>query len=201
MDTKSKLQQIKEILFSSEAKETKLAEMKLEDGVTVLEAESFEAGQPVNVKAEDGQLIPLPVGEYKMEDGMILVVEEEGIIAAMKEAEAEAEPEAEEEVAASDKPTEAPLPKSIIETVAKETKFSSEDKEALETKIAELEAKITELTKEEETETVEETVELAKPLKHNPENTQPVRKGVKFAQNRTLTTKDRVMNKILNIKN
>lgn len=203
MDTKSKLQQIKEILFSSEAKETKLAEMKLEDGVTVLEAESFEAGQPVNVKAEDGQLIPLPVGEYKMEDGMILVVEEEGIIAAMKEA--EAEPEAEEEVAASNKPTEAPLPKSIIETVAKETKFSSEDKEALETKIAELEAKITELTKEEETteetEPVEPTVELAKPLKHNPENIQPVRKGVKFAQNRTRTTKDRVMEKILNIKN
>ena len=196
MDTKSKLQQIKEILFSSEAKETKLAEMKLDDGVTVLEAESFEAGQPVNVKAEDGQLIPLPVGEYKMEDGMILVVEEEGIIAAMKEA--EAEPEAEEEVAASNKPTEAPLPKSIIETVAKETKFSSEDKEALETKIAELEAKVTELTKEEE-ETVE-TVELAKPLKHNPENTKPKTRGVKFAQNRTQTTKDRVMNKILNIK-
>lgn len=203
MDTKSKLQQIKEILFSSEAKETKLAEMKLDDGVTVLEAESFEAGQTVNVKAEDGQLIPLPVGEYKMEDGMILVVEEEGIIAAMKEAEAEAEPEAEEEVAASDKPTEAPLPKSIIETVAKETKFSSEDKEALETKIAELEAKVTELTKEEEETvepTVEPTVELAKPLKHNPENTKPKTRGVKFAQNRTQTTKDRVMNKILNIK-
>ena len=131
---------------------------------------------------------------------MILVVEEEGIIAAMKEAEAEgteAEPEAEEEVAASDKPSESPLPKSIIETVAKETKFSSEDKEALETKIAELEAKVTELTKEE---TVVEPVELAKPLKHNPENTRPTSKGVKFAQNRTQTTKDRVMNKILNIK-
>lgn len=206
--TKSKLQQIKEILFSSEAKDVKLAERKLEDGVTVLEAESFEVGQTVNVKAEDGQLIPLPVGEYKLEDGMILVVEEEGIIAAMKEPEAEGtEPEAEEEVAASNKPSESPLPKSIVETVAKETKFSSEDKEALETKIVELEAKVTELTKE-ETETVEETVEatvepteLAKPLKHNPENIKPVKKGIKFAQNRTQTTKDRVMNKILNIKN
>ncbi|QGG54063.1 hypothetical protein GDS87_24395 (plasmid) [Lysinibacillus pakistanensis] len=40
-----------------------LAEMLLDDGVTVIEAEVFEAGQEVNIKTEDGQSIPLPVGE------------------------------------------------------------------------------------------------------------------------------------------
>jgi len=77
--------------------EVKLAQMKLDNG-TVLEAEMFEAGQPVFIINEEDR-IALPIGEYILEDGMILVVSEEGIIAEIKEAIVEEEaPEAEVEV-------------------------------------------------------------------------------------------------------
>jgi len=71
--------------------EVKLEQMKLGDGVTVLEAEMFEAGNEVFVVTEDEQKIPVPVGEYELEDGRILVVVEEGIIAEIKEKEVEEE--------------------------------------------------------------------------------------------------------------
>lgn len=71
---------------------TNLMQETLENGA-VLEAEAFEAGQPVFIVNED-ERIPLPVGEYKVGDEM-LVVEEEGIIAEMKKAE---EAPAEEEM-------------------------------------------------------------------------------------------------------
>jgi hypothetical protein len=58
--------------------------MTLENG-TVLEAESFEAGQEVFILTDD-EKVALPVGEYELEDGMILVVAEEGLIAEIKEA-------------------------------------------------------------------------------------------------------------------
>jgi len=63
-----------------------LAQMKLNDGVTVLEAASFEAGQEVNIVAEDGTTTPAPVGEHELEDGSILVITEAGMIAEIKPA-------------------------------------------------------------------------------------------------------------------
>jgi hypothetical protein len=72
-----------------------LAQMKLNDGVTVLEAASFEAGQEVNIVAEDGTTTPAPVGEHELEDGSILVITEAGMIAEIKPA---AVPEAEVEM-------------------------------------------------------------------------------------------------------
>ena len=71
--------------------EIKLEQRKLEDGVTIIEADAFEAEAEVVIITEDEQRIPLPIGEYKMEDGMILVVAEEGIIAEIKEEAAEEE--------------------------------------------------------------------------------------------------------------
>jgi phosphoglycolate phosphatase-like HAD superfamily hydrolase len=46
-----------------------LATMKLMDGVTVLEADAFEAGMEVFIVTEDEQRVALPVGEYELEDG------------------------------------------------------------------------------------------------------------------------------------
>lgn len=193
-ENKSKLAQIREILFSTDAKEVSLAQMKLDDGVTVIEAEVFEAEQAVMVVTEDDQKIPVPVGEYKLEDGMILVVVEEGIISEVKAEEEVVEEEvpAEEEVAANDK-NDSPLPKSIIESMVKETKFSKE----AEDKIAELEAQITELSK---VEVVEEVVELAQPIVHNPESQEAPTMKFHAAGGRTLSTMDKVMQKIANIK-
>ena len=62
-----------------------LAEMTLENG-TILEAESFAAGESVFIKTDD-ERVALPIGEYNLEDGRILIVEEEGVIAEIKEAE------------------------------------------------------------------------------------------------------------------
>ena len=72
----SLINQIKTLL----GMDVKLETMKLSDGVTVLEAEMFEAGNEVFVVTEDEQKIALPIGEYEMEDGRILVVVEEGKI-------------------------------------------------------------------------------------------------------------------------
>lgn len=76
-----------------EAVEITMATMMLKDGVTVLEAESFEAGQPVFILAENGDKVPAPIGDHELEDGRILVITEEGIIAEIKEMEAETEVE------------------------------------------------------------------------------------------------------------
>ena len=57
----------------------KLEEMKLENG-TVVEAESFEKGKEIFI-VTDEERVALPVGEYILESGDLLMVEEEGIIA------------------------------------------------------------------------------------------------------------------------
>ena len=60
---------------------TKLAQQTLDNG-TIIEADSFEAGQSVFIVTED-EKVALPIGEYKLEDGSTLIVEEEGVIASI----------------------------------------------------------------------------------------------------------------------
>jgi len=166
------------------AVEVKLEQIMTADGQAALEAEMFEAGQPVFIVNED-ERIPLPVGEYAMADDMILKVAEEGIIASYEKKEMEAEEPAAEEVEAEEKEeveasSEQPTAKKIVESVSKETYFSAEEKASL---IAELKAEILaelkaetkeeEETTEEVTNEVTEEVELSKPIQHNPENVQP----------------------------
>jgi len=83
-----------------ETVEVSLMTMMLKDGVTVLEAEAFEPDQSVMIVAENGDKVPAPVGEHELEDGRILVITQEGIIAEIKEVMAEEveTPEAEVEV-------------------------------------------------------------------------------------------------------
>ena len=82
MNEKSILNKVRTLL----GLEVKLETMMLSDGVSMLEADAFEAGQPVFILTEDEQRIPLPVGEYELEDMRILVVIEEGVIAEVREA-------------------------------------------------------------------------------------------------------------------
>ena len=198
---KNVINQIKELL----GMEVKLATMKLSDGVTILEAEVFEAGAEVFVVAED-QKIALPVGEYELEDGKILVVSEEGMIAEIKELEAEVEeevqPEAEVEVEVE---AEAEAPRDIkktVESIVKETFFS--EMEALKTENEELKAKLEMFSKVEPTaevvteEVIAETkVELEEvtPIVFNPENVNKS-EGLKFATKRTRSTMDSILEKI-----
>jgi len=55
-----------------------LANAKLENG-TILEAENFASGENVFIVTED-EKVPLPIGDYTLEDGKTLMVSEEGII-------------------------------------------------------------------------------------------------------------------------
>ena len=63
--------------------EVKLEEMKLQNG-TLIEADKFEKGSEVFIKTDD-EKVAMPVGEYILEDGKLLVVEEEGVIGDMRE--------------------------------------------------------------------------------------------------------------------
>jgi len=71
--------------------EVSMMTMMLKDGVTILEAEAFEAGKSVMIVAENGDKVPAPIGEHELEDGRILVITEEGKIAEIKDAMVEEE--------------------------------------------------------------------------------------------------------------
>ena len=81
--------------------EVKLEQMMLVDGVTTIEADVFEQGQNVNIVNEEDR-VPLPIGEYELQDGQILKVLEDGIIgevgAKQEEAPEVEQPEVEVEV-------------------------------------------------------------------------------------------------------
>jgi len=199
---KNVINQIKELL----GMEVKLATMKLSDGMTILEAEVFEAGSEVFIVAED-QKIALPVGEYELEDSKMLVVIEEGIIAEIKEMKAEEEmpmeePEAEVEVEVE---AEAAAPKDIkktVESIVKETFFS--EMEALKIENEELKAKLemfskveptTEVATEETTKENKVELEEVSPITFNPENVNKA-EGFKFASKRARTTMDSILEKL-----
>jgi hypothetical protein len=169
--------------------ELNLAQMKLKDGVTVLEADAFEMDNNVFI-VNGEEKIPVPVGEYELEDGMILVVAVEGIIAEIKEPvvempEEEA-PEVEIEVEAQ---SEVAIPKRIVESVSKEMFFAEIEK--LRTEIAELKL-AKEVVKEELSSDV-----VVEPLTHSPEVKNEVKLN-KLSPNRQMTTQDIVMAKLFN---
>jgi len=182
--------------------EVSLEQMKLADGVTIFEADAFEMDAPVFIITEDEQKIPVPVGEYELEDGRILVVIEEGVIAEIKEMEEKEEempeaPEAEVEVE-EEAPVEASevktAPKKTVESIVKETFFS--EIEALKNENIELKAKLESLSKVNEV--AVEATELSeepKPISFNPENTNPV-EMMKFSNKKARTTLDSIFEKL-----
>jgi hypothetical protein len=207
MNNKAILNKVRELL----GMEVKLEQRKLEDGVTIIEADEFAPENEVVIITEDEQRIPLPIGEYKMDDSKILVVTEEGLIAEIKEEAAEEEEvieeeakkdydEKEEEMADEAKPV-----KKVVESIVKETFFN--EIETLKKENEELKAKLQNLSKV-ETEETEEVVEdektelsteeldpAVKPISFNPENKEQ-RERILYAQNRTETTLDRIYKKL-----
>lgn len=163
-----------------------LEDRKLDNG-TVISADEFAEGQPVFIVTED-ERIPMPVGEYTMEDGSMLVVEEEGVIGSIQAAEEEVE-EVEQEVVEEEMSNEVKEPKKVVESTVVETHFSEEQKselvetilssvspliEELQNKVNELETKLSQEVEEEVQ--VEEKLsadvkeeKLSKTFKHSPE--------------------------------
>ena len=163
-----------------------LATAKLENG-TVLEAEAFEAGNEIFIVTEDDK-VALPVGDYTLEDGKMLVVAEEGIIAEIKDLDEEAtedEVEAEEELGYV---TKEELAEAVSEIKAMIEDMKKEEMSEDEVELSE------ELPKEVKEEL---SAPAAEPIAHNPEQKNN-NIGVKFAQNRRLSTLDKVMSKINN---
>lgn len=199
MNYKNKLNQIKALL----SMEVKLAQMKLEDGITIIEAESFEPDFSVGIVTADG-IVPMPIGEYKLEDGSILVVSVEGIIAEIKQEEAEAEVEVEVEVAPEEvvepmmEAESAPTPKRIVESVSKETFFEAEI-EQLKTELAAIKAENESLKASKESLEVElSNVEAgAEAIMTNPESEVKVN-SFKVSKNRSRSIEDSVFSKIFN---
>lgn len=197
MEYKNKLNQIKALL----SLEVKLAQMTLADGITVVEAEEFEPEYSVGIVTPDG-IVPMPVGEYELQDGTMVVVEVEGIIASIapkgEEEEVEETPEltkAPEEVVEPEMEASpsAPQPKRIVESVSKESFFEAQ--------VAELKAEIEALklaaqTKEEEIQLASQE-EAAEAISFNPESAiKP--EGYKYGKNRTRGIQDSVNNRLFN---
>lgn len=167
-----------------QTQEVKLAQAKLDNG-TVLEAEAFESGNEVFIVSDD-EKVAVPVGEYLMEDGQILVVSEEGVIGEIKTEEAKEE---EEEVEATEEIEEVEAEYATKEELA-EVKSMLEEIKAMIDKKEEM-SEVEEQVKEELSETP-----ASEPITHNPEPKQKV--NLKYSQNRKQSTFDKVMNKIIN---
>ena len=150
--------------------EVKLEQAKLQDGVTIVEADSFEAGESIVVVTQDDQRIALPIGEYVMENGMTIVVAEEGVISEIKEME---NPEPQQEPAPEPQPeNDMAKIKKTVESMVKETFFAE-----IESKDKEIERLKAELAQMQE----------PKPIVHNPEN------AVETEQKAPRTTRDLVL--------
>jgi len=188
------LNKVKEVLgveLNEETQEVKLAQATLENG-TVIESENFAAGSEVFIVTDD-EKVALPVGEYTLEDGEILKVEEEGIIASIGAAEEVEEAEASEEVEAAE---EEEMGYATKQDLAEVKEMIEEIKSMIEPK--------EEMSEEAPVEEVKEEVELSAEepvvkVTHNPEA--ETKKNLNlFAQKRNMTTADKVMQRIANIK-
>ena len=189
----SVINQIKNLL----GMEVKLETMKLMDGITIFEADAFEMDKEVFIVTEDEQKIPVPIGEYELEDGRILVVEVEGIILEIKEVATEEEVAPEVEAPEVEVEAEAVASaKKTVESIVKETFFAEIEK--LKAENIELKTKLENLSKVEEV--TNEVTELAevKPISFNPENKNEV-ENFQFGSKRARSTMYSIMEKISNL--
>ena len=193
--------------------EVKLEQMKLENG-TVLEADKFEGGNEIFIVTED-ERVALPIGEYVLEDGQTLVIEEEGIIKEVKseneeakeeeveaEIEVEAEEEEKEEMGYATKEELAEV-KSMIEEIKAMLEPKEEMSEEPKEEVKE-EVELSEVAQEVVSEAVNEIPEEVKQELSEPAaepintNAEVSKTQVKFniASKRKMSTLDRVMSKI-----
>jgi hypothetical protein len=190
MKSNEMLNQVKILL----GMEVKLEQMKLENG-TVLEAEKFEAGNEIFIVTEDGR-VALPIGGYELENGMVVVIEEEGLIKEVKSSESEEAPEVEVEVEAKEEEKEE-MGYATKEELAEVKSMIEEIKAMLEPK---KEEELPEVKEELSSELPKEVLaELSQPaVEPINTNAEVVKQKAQFniASKRTLSTMDRVMSKI-----
>lgn len=171
----------KKIELALTPERVELASMLLVDG-TKVEAEVFEAGANVFLIGGDGEQIAAPVGEHKLEDGQILVIEEEGIIKELKAEEptieVEVEAAAEEEMTMKDITEMVSALREEVEMMKQEMGKKQEMAEAIE------EPKAVEVTMAAQKPIVAAPVEKKHELKFH------------IGAERVVNTKDRVFSKL-----
>lgn len=214
MKSTEMLNQIKTLLNI----EVKLEEQKLENGTRV-EAESFEKGKEIFILTDD-EKVAMPVGEYLLEDGRLIVVAEEGIIDDVREVSDEV-PQKEEE--AKDETEDLKEKEEEMEEEADVEDWAGMEKRIknLEDAIADLKSKVGESNMEEEEVEMEEEVNrqpksrtvkeefneneqlkeelsqpAAAPIKHNPEAGNAKRENFRIAPNRKPSTMDYILNQL-----
>jgi DNA repair exonuclease SbcCD ATPase subunit len=142
--------------LSEAAEQMKFEDITLEDG-TIVSADALEVGATVFIMVEEEKQ-PLPVGEYALADGSLLVVAEEGIIAEIKAAEEEVKEEEEapaEEMQEADNSKDALIEAiGVLENLVQEfatikTEFNTlkEKYESVQEEAKELETKVEEFEK------------------------------------------------------
>ena len=193
------LNSIKQVL----GMEVKLEQQTLENG-TIIEAESFEVGQEVFIITDD-EKVAVPAGEYQLEDGRILVVNEGGEIAeigAKEEEEVEAKDEEKQEMEYATKEELAEVKEMIEEIKAMlepKEEMSEEPKEELSKEVEQVEVVAEEVVEEVVEQVKEELSQPAvEPLTHNPEANAKRKVEFKYAKNRKASVLDRVLNKLNN---
>ncbi len=201
--------------------EVKLEEMKLENG-TIVSAESFEKGKELFIVTDD-EKVAMPVGEYLLEDGRLVVVAEEGIIDDVREVSDEVpqkESKEGEEITSDlkDEDDYEEEEKKDKGDMADEGNYVTKDSfREMEVKIQNLEDAISDLKGDKESKMEDEVEEemstdskplksrtvkeefseaASKPIKHNPEGGNSKKTKVEFAKGKFNTTLDRVLNKL-----
>ena len=217
MKSTEMLNQIKTLLNI----EVKLEEQKLENGTRV-EAESFEKGKEIFILTDD-QKVAMPVGEYLLEDGRLVVIAEEGIIDDVKEVSDEV-PQKEEESKDETEDLEEKEEKMDEEADVEDWAGMEKRIKNLEDAISDLKSKMGEKDmKEDEVEMNEEEVsrqpksrtvkeefnkevneqlkeELSKPaaapIKHNPEGGNLKKENFRISPKRRPSTMDIILNQL-----
>lgn len=122
-------------LTVTEEPRTEMAEAALDNGTVVYtDAEAFAEGVEAYIINDEGEKIPLPPGDYELEDGRTLVIGEGGVVSSIGEPSEEVEEvEASEEVEVEIEAEEEPgyVTKAEVEEMIKAALESIKDKEEM----------------------------------------------------------------------
>ena len=200
----------------------KLEERKLENG-TVVEAEAFEKGREIFIKTDD-EKVAMPVGEYILESGELIVVEEEGVIADVREVsdDVPAKEEETEDLAEFDPDRYVTVEdwRGMEERIANLEDAIADlkgDKQPKSEKVVEAEEQIEDEARQPKSRTIKEEFteenkeenlndqlkeELSEPavqpIKHSPESKSTKGNKVRYSEKRRKSVMDNVLEKLIN---
>jgi hypothetical protein len=188
---------------STEEIKVELAQVKTMDGEAIFDAEAFEKDNAVFIVTEEGN-IPVPQGEYMLEDGMKIVVDEQGVIVEVsiegEEEVVEEVIEAKDEIEKEETGMMESMPKKVVKskTEMEESYFSKIETRlsAIEKDNEDLKAVNVQLSAENEELKKQLAESPAEHTKFNPEATTQTNVQFKLGSRRGETIQDRVFNQL-----